>query len=268
MKWICTRCGTVNSKNFCKKCHGSKRRFFSEYKKPEKVKRNRTEGVEESKSEKIYRLISEAILVLHYLFLLVPVISIKGVNSTQTYSAFGMLYDLSLVVYIIALFALTVACVYFMEILPKMRKEVLMASMVVNVLSFSITPVLIIAGKFKGFSLTFWGVVYILITLMGELSLIKYYKLVFDGEPEEPEPVYEPEEQPVKKYEPKSKVADYYMDEEYKPIVNIPVKTSTVVCPMCGAKVIHGTTHCPKCNTLILRNAPSRDISSDSKRKY
>lgn len=271
MKWICSRCGTVNKKNFCKKCHGSKRRFYSEYVKPQKQKANvESDGIAEPIKEKRYRLISEAILILHYLFLLIPVISIKGVNSTQTYSALGMLYDLSLGVYIFALLAISSACVYFMEILPKMQKSIVIASMVVNVLSFSIIPLLIIVGKFKGFSLTFGGVLYILMTIFGEIVMVKYYNSVFSGEQIDDED--EEIEDDVKEFKPQEtkqeKVTDFYVDDGYRPTVNIPIKNETVICPMCGEKVLRGTEYCPKCNTLILRKAPSRDINSDSRNKF
>lgn len=266
MKWICTRCGTVNKKNFCTKCHGSKRRFYSEYKKPEKGK----SGIEEPRDEKIYRIFSEAVLIVHYLFLLVPVIKIKGVNSVRTYSALGMLYDLSLCVYIFALLALTCACIYFMEILPKIKKEVLLVAMVVNVLNFSITPALIIFGKFRHFTPTFLGIIYVIVAVLGEISLVRYYRLIFDGEDADEDYFDEDEEKNeyVKQFVPGNNDPSprfYYPDDGYHPKKEINIEHEFVVCPMCGEKVRHGTAYCPKCNTLIHRTAPSRDIRSSSK---
>lgn len=265
LKWKCARCETVNRGEFCKKCHGSQRRFYSEYIKEKK--RKPQNELSEPKNEKRYRLISESVLLLHYLFLLVPVISIKGANRTHTYSALGMLYDLSPCVYIFALLAVSAACVYFFEILPKVKKSLIVIAMVVNVLSFSITPMLILFGKFTGFTLTFGGVVYILFTVLGEVSLILYYRSLGNETEEES---LEREEY-VKQFETPKKEPEaktyYQQDYEYKPNINIEIKHEFIICPMCGEKVKHGTANCPKCNTLLLRNAPSRDITSNSKYK-
>ena len=271
MKWVCSRCGTVNSKSLCSKCRGTHKRYGTPYKKEKSVENE--SGALENTLEKRYRIISEIILLLHYPFLLIPVISIKGVNVNHTYSALGMLYDLELCVYIFALFALTSITVYLMEIVPKMQKGVMLLALINNLLNFSITPALIIFGAFTGFTLTFGGVLYILFTVLGFVSLVLYYRIVFDGAVEETsEDDAQNVQENTKKYIPKTNSHEYLPvysdDEKYKPIIDIKIDHDFVSCPMCGKKVRHGTTYCPTCNTLLLRKAPSRDIRSNSgKRK-
>lgn len=264
-KWVCTRCGTINKSALCSKCRGTARRFGTPYKKPKKEKPApvTVTGVTENKAEKRYRLISEVILVLHYLFLLIPVIGIKGVNTTQTYSAFGMLYDLSLCVYIFALFALTCTTVYLMEILPKIPKWLVYLALGNNLLNFSITPVLMVFGKFTGFSLTFGGVVYILLTLGGFAALVFYYREVFDGaedcDEDYPEADGEIDEDDVKTFVLPEKPREYRQTDFYRPKVDIKINNDFVTCPVCGKKVQRGVSYCPYCNTLLHRTAPSRN---------